>query len=144
MPHAYLIGAASSRADCCPIGASCPAGAYPIVGIDVNPKKFALAKQLGCTECINPKDHSQPMQQVLVSTSPTGFGYDYTFDCTGNTDVRARASRPPLSLLAANAAAAPLFFPDKVCACAAGDALGARGSAPRLGAVHDHWRRRRG
>ena len=32
-------------------------GAHPIVGIDVNPKKFALAKQLGCTECINPKDH---------------------------------------------------------------------------------------
>jgi S-(hydroxymethyl)glutathione dehydrogenase/alcohol dehydrogenase len=27
------------------------------------------------------------MQQVLVGTSPTGFGYDYTFDCTGNTDV---------------------------------------------------------
>ena len=62
-------------------------GAHPIVGIDVNPKKFALAKQLGCTECINPKDHSKPMQQVLVGASPTGFGYDYTFDCTGNTDV---------------------------------------------------------
>ena len=63
-------------------------GAQHIVGIDVNPKKFELAKKLGCTECINPNDHKgKPMQQVLVGTSPTGFGYDYTFDCTGNTDV---------------------------------------------------------
>jgi S-(hydroxymethyl)glutathione dehydrogenase/alcohol dehydrogenase len=62
-------------------------GCTHIVGIDVNPKKFELAKKLGCTECINPKDHDKPMQQVLVASSPTGFGYDYTFDCTGNTDV---------------------------------------------------------
>jgi len=63
-------------------------GCTTIVGIDVNPKKFALAKELGCTSCINPKDHDgKPMQQVLVGSSPTGFGYDYTFDCTGNTDV---------------------------------------------------------
>jgi len=62
-------------------------GAHPIIGIDVNPKKYELAKQLGCTECVNPKEHEKPMQQVLVGMSPTGFGYDYTFDCTGNTDV---------------------------------------------------------
>ena len=59
-------------------------GATHIVGIDVNPKKFELAKKLGCTECINPKDHSTPMQQVLTTTSPTGFGYDYTFDCVSS------------------------------------------------------------
>jgi len=63
-------------------------GAHPIVGIDTNPKKFEIAKKLGCTECVNPADHAdKPMQQVLVGMSPTGFGYDYTFDCTGNTDV---------------------------------------------------------
>ena len=63
-------------------------GAHPIVGVDVNPKKFALAKQLGCTACYNPQDYpGKPMQQVLVGESPTGFGWDYTFDCTGNTDV---------------------------------------------------------
>jgi len=58
-----------------------------IVGVDTNPKKFDIAKQLGCTECINPKDYDKPIQQVLVEMSPTKFGYDYTFDCTGNTDV---------------------------------------------------------
>jgi len=62
-------------------------GATHIVGVDVNPKKFEMAKTLGCTACFNPKDHEQPMQQVLVGASPTGFGFDYTFDCTGNTDV---------------------------------------------------------
>ena len=59
-----------------------------IVGIDVNPKKFALAKTLGCDECYNPMDHKEtPMQQLLVKESPTGFGFDYTFDCTGNVAV---------------------------------------------------------
>lgn len=62
-------------------------GATHIVGIDVNPKKYEVAKQLGCTACINPKDFDKPIQTVLVEMSPTKFGFDYTFDCTGNTDV---------------------------------------------------------
>ena len=37
------------------------------------------------------KDFDKPMQQVLVAESPTGFGFDYTFDCTGNTDVMRQA-----------------------------------------------------
>ena len=138
------------------------AGAGTIVGIDVNPKKFELAKKLGCSYCLNPADHEgTPMQQacartalcthahsalmcklcsakhipvqstfrckrgrasmavqafpckhartlsersphltpllpllspplplqVLVGMSPTKFGFDYTFDCTGNVAV---------------------------------------------------------
>merc|ERR1719188_1564842 len=44
--------------------------------------------KLGCTKCLNPKDYpDKPMQQVLVGESPTGFGYDYTYDCTGNVEV---------------------------------------------------------
>ncbi|CAE8587091.1 unnamed protein product [Polarella glacialis] len=62
-------------------------GATHIVGVDVNPKKYEIAKQLGATECVNPKDFDKPIQQVLVDMSPTEFGFDYTFDCTGNTDV---------------------------------------------------------
>merc|ERR1711937_269888 len=62
-------------------------GASEIVGIDINPKKYELAKKLGCTKCLNPKDYDKPMQQVLVGESPTGFGYDYTYDCTGNVAV---------------------------------------------------------
>merc|ERR1712187_170133 len=49
---------------------------------------MGLAKKLGCNVCYNPKDYpDKPMQQVLIGESPTGFGFDYTFDCTGNTDV---------------------------------------------------------
>jgi S-(hydroxymethyl)glutathione dehydrogenase/alcohol dehydrogenase len=66
-------------------------GASHIVGIDMNPKKFEIAKKLGCTDCICPKDFDKPIQGVLVEKSPTGFGYDYTFDCTGNTDVMRQA-----------------------------------------------------
>jgi S-(hydroxymethyl)glutathione dehydrogenase/alcohol dehydrogenase len=62
-------------------------GATHIVGVDMNPKKFEIAKKLGCTACVNPKDHTAPIQQVLVEMSPTKFGFDYTFDCTGNTEV---------------------------------------------------------
>jgi len=32
------------------------AGAGRIVGIDTNPNKYALALNLGATECVNPKE----------------------------------------------------------------------------------------
>merc|ERR1712176_617095 len=60
-------------------------GAKRIFAIDMNPKKFDIAKKLGATDCVNPKDHEQPIQQVLVGM--TKWGIDYTFDCTGNTEV---------------------------------------------------------
>lgn len=40
------------------------AGASYIYGIDVNPKKFELAKDWGCDECLNPKDFDKPIQQA--------------------------------------------------------------------------------
>merc|ERR1719316_2654023 len=60
-------------------------GAKRIFAIDMNPGKFEPAKKLGATDCLNPKDYEQPIQQVLVGM--TKWGIDYTFDCTGNTDV---------------------------------------------------------
>ena len=70
-------------------------GATEIVGIDVNPKKFALATKLGCTKCVSPKDtDGKPMQQYLVGVSPTGFGFDYTFDCVRATTRSPRAHVP--------------------------------------------------
>lgn len=62
------------------------AGASRIFGIDLNPGKEEIAKSLGCTDFLNPKDHGEtPIQQVLVKE--TKWGIDYTFDCTGNTGV---------------------------------------------------------
>ena len=56
-----------------------------IIAIDTNPSKFELARQLGATECINPKDHDKPIQQVLIEM--TGWGIDHTFECIGNVHV---------------------------------------------------------
>ena len=61
------------------------AGASRIIGIDINDSKFGLAKKLGATECINPKDHDKPIQEVIVEL--TDGGVDYSFECIGNVDV---------------------------------------------------------
>ncbi|XP_015765417.1 PREDICTED: alcohol dehydrogenase class-3-like, partial [Acropora digitifera] len=58
------------------------AGASRIIGIDINPDKFPLAKEFGCTECLNPKEYDKPIQQVLAEM--TDGGLDYTFECIGN------------------------------------------------------------
>jgi S-(hydroxymethyl)glutathione dehydrogenase/alcohol dehydrogenase len=56
-----------------------------IVVIDTNADKFEMARQLGATDFINPKDYPDtPIQQVIVEL--TG-GVDYSFECIGNVDV---------------------------------------------------------
>jgi len=60
-------------------------GASRIFAIDVNPSKFDMAKELGATDFVNPTEYDKPVQQVLVGM--TQWGLDYTFDCTGNTNV---------------------------------------------------------
>jgi len=61
------------------------AKAARIIAVDTNPSKFEMAKKLGATECINPLDHSAPIQQVLVEK--TDGGVDYSFECIGNVKV---------------------------------------------------------
>jgi S-(hydroxymethyl)glutathione dehydrogenase/alcohol dehydrogenase len=56
-----------------------------IIGVDVNPAKFEVAKQLGATDCINPLDYGKPIQEVIVDL--TDGGVDYSFECIGNTKV---------------------------------------------------------
>ncbi|MCB1719287.1 MAG: zinc-binding dehydrogenase, partial [Candidatus Competibacteraceae bacterium] len=61
------------------------AKASRIIGIDLNPDKFELARQLGATDCINPSDYSDPIQEVIVDL--TDGGVDYSFECIGNVNV---------------------------------------------------------
>ncbi|MFV8834200.1 S-(hydroxymethyl)glutathione dehydrogenase/class III alcohol dehydrogenase [Aquisalimonas sp.] len=61
------------------------AGAERIIAIDVNAEKFKLAGQFGATEFVNPKDYSDPIQQVIVDM--TDGGVDYSFECIGNVNV---------------------------------------------------------
>jgi len=56
-----------------------------IIAIDTNPDKFALAKAMGATDCVNPKDFDKPIQQVVVEM--TGWGVDHSFECIGNVEV---------------------------------------------------------
>ena len=56
-----------------------------IIAIDTNPAKFELARTFGATDCVNPKDHAQPIQQVLIEM--TGWGVDHSFECIGNVQV---------------------------------------------------------
>jgi S-(hydroxymethyl)glutathione dehydrogenase/alcohol dehydrogenase len=57
-----------------------------IVVVDMNPEKFVMAKQLGATDFINPKDYPDtPIQQVIVDL--TDGGVDYSFECIGNVKV---------------------------------------------------------
>ena len=61
------------------------AKASRIIAIDINESKFDLAKKLGATECINPKDYDKPIQEVIVDL--TDGGVDYSFECIGNVNV---------------------------------------------------------
>lgn len=56
-----------------------------IIAIDTNPSKFEMARQFGATDCVNPRDFDQPIQQVIVEM--TGWGVDHSFECIGNVNV---------------------------------------------------------
>jgi S-(hydroxymethyl)glutathione dehydrogenase/alcohol dehydrogenase len=62
------------------------AEAKRIIGVDINPNKFATATEFGCTDVVNPlevKDKS--IQQHLVDI--TDGGVDYSFECIGRVDT---------------------------------------------------------
>lgn len=61
------------------------AKASRIIAVDVNPDKFELARQMGATDTVNPKDYDQPIQQVIVDM--TNGGVDYSFECVGNVKL---------------------------------------------------------
>ncbi len=58
------------------------AGAARIIAVDLNPVKWALAKALGATDYVNPKEHQSPIQGVILEM--TRGGVDYSFECIGN------------------------------------------------------------
>lgn len=64
-------------------------GANMIVGVDLNPKKRALAEKLGMTHFVNPKDVEGDLVAYLVEL--TGGGADYSFECIGNVKVMRQA-----------------------------------------------------
>jgi S-(hydroxymethyl)glutathione dehydrogenase/alcohol dehydrogenase len=58
------------------------AKAERIIAVDINPKKFDMAKSLGATDFINSTEQERPVQEVIVDL--TDGGVDYSFECIGN------------------------------------------------------------
>ncbi len=65
-------------------------GANRIIGVDINPAKRAMAEEFGMTDFINPAEIGAT-NVVNRIVELTGGGADYSFDCTGNTDVMRQA-----------------------------------------------------
>ncbi|XWS20677.1 hypothetical protein CRYUN_Cryun31cG0123500 [Craigia yunnanensis] len=60
-------------------------GASRIIGVDIDSKKFDVAKNFGVTEFVNLKNYDKPIQQVLVDLTDSGI--DCSFECIGNVSV---------------------------------------------------------
>lgn len=61
------------------------AKAERIIAIDVNPSKFEMARNFGATDCVNPRDYDEAIQNVIVDM--TDGGVDYSFECVGNVHL---------------------------------------------------------
>jgi len=58
------------------------AKAERIIAVDLNHKKFEMAKLLGATDFIVPQENGRPVQEVIIEM--TDGGVDYSFECIGN------------------------------------------------------------
>merc|ERR550519_525450 len=67
------------------IQAAKKAGANDIIGVDINDAKYEIAKSLGATFFVNPTKCEDDGRGILLGRHK--WGYDYTFDCTGNVNV---------------------------------------------------------
>jgi S-(hydroxymethyl)glutathione dehydrogenase / alcohol dehydrogenase len=71
------------------------AGASMIIGVDLNNDRKSWGERFGMTHFVNPKDVKGDIVAHLVNMTKRGAdqigGADYTFDCTGNTDVMRQA-----------------------------------------------------
>jgi S-(hydroxymethyl)glutathione dehydrogenase/alcohol dehydrogenase len=56
-----------------------------IIVIDINPAKFDIARELGATDFVNPREQSKPIQDVIIEM--TDGGVDYSFECVGNVQL---------------------------------------------------------
>ena len=65
------------------------AGADMIVGVDINPKRKALADKFGMTHFVNPMEVGGDLVAHLVDL--TKGGADYSFECIGNVDLMRQA-----------------------------------------------------
>ena len=63
-------------------------GADRIVGVDINPDREEWGRKFGMTDFVNPNDVGDVVAHLVELLDG---GADYSFDCTGNTDVMRQA-----------------------------------------------------
>ena len=65
------------------------AGAEMIVGVDLNPRRQAIAQKFGMTHFVNPSEVAGDLVPYIVDL--TKGGADYSFECIGNVRVMRQA-----------------------------------------------------
>jgi S-(hydroxymethyl)glutathione dehydrogenase/alcohol dehydrogenase len=63
-------------------------GADKIIGIDINPRREAMARKFGMTHFVNAKDIPNVVDHIVQLTDG---GADFSFECIGNTQVMRQA-----------------------------------------------------
>ena len=64
-------------------------GADKIIGIDINPDRKNLAKKLGMTHFVNPREIEEDLVAHIIKL--TDGGADYSFECIGNVNIMRQA-----------------------------------------------------
>jgi S-(hydroxymethyl)glutathione dehydrogenase/class III alcohol dehydrogenase len=64
-------------------------GANMIVGVDINPKRKAIAEKFGMTHFVNPNEVGEDLVPYLINL--TKGGADYSFECIGNVKTMRQA-----------------------------------------------------
>jgi len=63
-------------------------GANKIIGVDLNPRREAMARKFGMTHFVNPSEVENVVDHIVQLTDG---GADYSFECIGNTKVMRQA-----------------------------------------------------
>jgi S-(hydroxymethyl)glutathione dehydrogenase/alcohol dehydrogenase len=63
-------------------------GAGKIIGVDINPRREAMARKFGMTHFINAKETANVVDTIVQLTDG---GADYSFECIGNTTTMRQA-----------------------------------------------------
>ncbi len=71
----------------CAVAAAALAGCVPVIAVDVNQDKLALAQRLGATHCVNARN-GDPLQQILAANPG---GVDFAIEATGQPSVMRQA-----------------------------------------------------
>jgi S-(hydroxymethyl)glutathione dehydrogenase/alcohol dehydrogenase len=66
------------------------AGAERIIGVDLNPRKFDLARRLGATDFLDATKVADVADALIEMTDG---GLDFTFECVGNVELMGQALR---------------------------------------------------